>query len=69
MLAQQLGDLGAAEHHYEQQLGLVVPATEPDDNSADHAAAYTDVMKVLCLHAFEHASPVARALHHVAQLS
>lgn len=46
MLAQQLGDLEAAEHHYEQQLSLIAPGSMPDGDSSEHAAAYVDVMKV-----------------------
>ena len=46
MLAQQLGDLEAAECHYEQQLALLTSGEELAAGSPDQAADYTDVMKV-----------------------
>ena len=46
MLAQLLGDLEAAERHYEQQLALLTSGQELAAGSPDQAADCTDVMKV-----------------------
>lgn len=49
MLAEQLGNLAAAEYHFEQQLTLAPAIRQSGDNGLEHAARYTDVMKVRTL--------------------
>lgn len=60
MLAEQLGDLQAAEGHYEQHLALASILEPPDAPGPERAAAYASVMKVqFTLYALAAVQPVS----------
>ena len=48
MLAEQLGDLQAAEQHYEANLALAARPEAAEAQALGRAAAFTNVMKVRC---------------------